>query len=310
MRYADVPGIGPCSRLALGTMAYTPDNMEQAAGLLDAFLAIGGNTIDTAHNYGGEWVGRSELAIGRWLADRGTRDRVVIIDKGAHPDETGPRVHPAAIDSDLKDSLQRLGVEYIDLYMLHRDDPSVPVGPIVEALNAHIQAGRVRAIAASNWTCERIDLFNAYARERGLAGFVASSINLSLARAKEARWPGCISAGPEERTWHDRTKLPIFSWSSQAGGFFTGRYAPDRPDDPEMVRVYYSAENWERLRRAEELGRAKGVTANQIALAFVLHQTFPTFAIIGPLTPQEFASSTAAEDLTLTPDEVRWLDLE
>lgn len=290
-------------------MAFTPDNMGQAAGLLDSFLAIGGNTIDTAHNYGGEWVGRSERAIGRWLAERGTRDRLLIIDKGAHPDENGPRVHPRAIEADLRDSLERLGVEYIDLYMLHRDDPNVPVGTIAEALATHVRAGRIRAIGASNWTCERIDLFNAYARERGLPEFVASSIQLSLARSKEARWPGCISAGGAEREWHERTRLPLFSWSSQASGFFTGRFSPDRPDDPEIVRVYYAEDNWERLRRATELGRARGVTATQIALAYVLGQSFPTFAIFGPLNSQEFASSTAAMDLDLTPDEVRWLDL-
>lgn len=310
LRYADVPGVGSVSRLVLGTMAYTPERQDQADSLLDAFLEIGGNCLDTAHNYGGEWVGNSERAIGNWLRKRGNRDGLLILTKGCHPDEHGPRVNAQALASDLNDSLERLGVDHVDLYMLHRDDTGVPVGPIMEALNEHIRSGRIRAIGASNWTCARIDEANAYASAHGLHGFVASSINLSLAHAKEARWAGCVSAAQAERDWHRRTGMPLFSWSAQASGFFTGRYSPDRPDDPEMVRVYYSPENWERYRRAEELARRKGVTATQIALAFVLNQSFPTFALFGPLTIEEFSASVKAEDLSLTPEEVRWLDLE
>lgn len=310
MRYADIPGVGSCSQLVLGTMAYTPDNQAQANALLDAFLAIGGNAIDTAHNYGGEWVGRSERAIGSWLQERGTRDRVVIVDKGAHPDEHGPRVNAKCIAADLNDSLQRLQVEVIDLYLLHRDDPAVPVGPIVEALNDHIRAGRVRAIGASNWTHQRIEEANAYARAHGLQPFVASSTNLSLARAAGARWPGCISLDEEGRAWHRRTQFPLLSWSSQAAGFFTGRFAPGRFTDPDLARVYDHPDNWERLRRARELAERKGADATQVALAYVLHQPFPTFALIGPLTLEEFRASTDIEGVTLTEDEVRWLNLE
>ncbi len=310
MRYAEIPGVGPCSQLVLGTMAYTPDRQQQADDLLDAFLAIGGNAIDTAHNYGGEWEGRSERAIGRWMQARGTRDRVLLVDKGAHPDEHGPRVNARCIASDIDDSLNRLQVDVIDLYLLHRDDPAVPVWPIIEALNEHIRAGRLRAIGASNWTHQRIDEANAYAQAHGLRPFVASSTNLSLARAAEARWPGCISVDAEARAWHARTQMPLLSWSSQAAGFFTGRFAPGQFADKDLARVYDHADNWERLRRARELGTQKGVTATQVALAYVLHQPYPTCAIFGPLTLGEFRESADIEGVTLTADEVRWLNLE
>lgn len=310
MRYVDIPGVGSCSQLVLGTMAYTPDRQEQADELLDAFLAIGGNAIDTAHNYGGEWEGRSERAIGQWLRKRGARDRVLIVDKGAHPDEHGPRVNAQAIASDVRDSLERLQVETIDLYLLHRDDPAVPVGPIMEALNEHIGAGRLRAIGASNWTHQRIDDANAYAQAHGLQPFVASSTNLSLARAAEARWPGCISLDEEGRDWHRRRQFPLLPWSSQAAGFFTGRFAPGRVSDPGLARVYDHPDNWERLGRARELAAKRAVTATQIALAYVLHQPFPTCAIIGPLSLGEFRESTAIEGVALSPEEVGWLNLE
>ena len=102
--------------------------------------------------------------------------------------------------------------------------------------------------------------------------------------------------------------LPI--WSSQASGFFTGRFSPEDRSSADVVRVYYSEANWERFRRATELGNQKGFTANQIALAYVLHQPYPTFPLFGPRSIEEMNSSLPALEVTLTPNEVRWLNLE
>jgi aryl-alcohol dehydrogenase-like predicted oxidoreductase len=153
---------------------------------------------------------------------------------------------------------------------------------------------------------------NAYAAAHGLQGFAASSPNLSLAVQNEVIWEGCVVAtDAESRAWYQRTQMPLFSWSSQARGFFTGRFAPDYLEEETMVRVYYSDDNWERLRRATELGRRKGnFTANQVALAWALHQPFPTYALIGPANAEELRSSVTALDLELTAEEVRWLNLE
>ena len=307
MRYTDIPGVGRLSRLVLGTLAFDTERMDQARELLDAFVGMGGNAVDTAYIYGG---GKAERALGQWLRDRGARDRVILVDKGCHPlGPSGPRVNAEALDHDLREGLQRLGTECIDLYLLHRDDPSRPAGEIVEALDAHRRAGRIRGYGASNWTHQRIGEANAYARAHGLAGFVCSSPNLSLARPLQPRWPGCVSVDAEASAWYARTRLPVLSWSSQAGGFFTERFAPERTDNAEMVRTYYSVENWERKRRAERLGRERGATANQVALAWVLHQPFPTLPLIGPWSVAELASSAAAERIALSPSEVAWLDL-
>jgi 1-deoxyxylulose-5-phosphate synthase len=309
MQYRLFPALGrDLSRLVLGSMVFSREALELTYELLDTWLALGGNIVDSAHVYSG---GDSERALGLWLKERGRREDVVILTKGAHHNADRRRVTPEDITCDLRDSLARLRVETIDLYLLHRDDPDVPVGPIVEALNEHRRAGRIRAFGGSNWSTRRLEEANAYARAHGLEGFAASSPNLSLAVQSEPVWADCLSASDApSRAWYSRSQMPLFAWSSQAGGFFTGLYSPENTENETMARVYYRPDNWERLRRATELGKQRGFTANQVALAWVLHQPFPTYALIGPHTADELRSSVAALELTLSPEEVRWLNLE
>lgn len=295
-----------CSQITIGSVMFTPENMKLTNDLLDAFVEAGGNTIDTAHVYN---QGASEKAIGLWLKERGNRNDIVILDKGAHHDSKGPRVAPEHIKRDLYESLERLQVDYIDIYMLHRDDPNIPVNVIVDALNEHKREGLIGVLGVSNWTISRMEEANKYAAENGLAGFVVNSPNLSLAKPNEPRWPGCVSADEEGLQWHEKHQFPLFSWSSQAGGFFSGRYSPEQTDDPEMVRVYYHEDNWKRYRRAVQLANEKRVEPIQIALAYVLNQPFPTSAIIGPMSKEELHSSLKAFNIKLTPDEIKWLDL-
>lgn len=307
MQYIEIPGAGkPVSRLIKGSDYFTHDKYELVCANLDAYFAIGGNTIDTAHIYCG---GQSEEVLGRYMEERGNRDQVVILTKGAHHDRNGPRVNKAAIDADLQTSLERLRTDRIELYALHRDDQSVPVGVIIEALNEHIEAGRIGAIGGSNWTWQRLQEANDYAAAHGLTGFTFSSPNLSLAKANEPFWAGCVSADAETCAWHERTQLPLLSWSSQARGFFTGRFTPEVRDNADLVRVFYSDDNWERYRRAEKLAAEKGVTTIQIALAYVLNQPFPACALIGAQNRDELTSCEEGAKLRLTQEELDWLDL-
>jgi 1-deoxyxylulose-5-phosphate synthase len=309
MDYFSIPGISkPISRLALGSVMFSPEKLPLTFELLDAFTELGGTLVDTAHGYG---RGACEQALGIWVKERQARERIAILDKGCHPyGDSGPRVNPEAIHSDLRESLERLQTRYVDLYLLHRDDENVPVGMIVEALNAEAAAGRIRAFGGSNWRPQRIEEANRYAAEHGLQPFVASSPNLALARPMEPMWPGCITTLEDDRAWYQEHQLPLIAWSSQAGGFFTGRYSPEDRSNADMVRVYYNDKNFERLRRAREVGTRRGVDALQIALAWVLNQPFPTIAIIGPRSIEELQSSVAALDITLTPAELAYLDLQ
>lgn len=307
MDYIHIKGCPkPVSRLMKGTDYFTHDSYEKASANMDAFLAIGGNSVDSAHIYCG---GQSEEVLGRYMEERGNRESIVLLTKGAHHDQNGHRVTKEAIDHDLKISLERLRTDYIDLYALHRDDPSMPVEIIVDALHAHMEAGSVKAIGVSNWTWQRIEEANRYASANGLAGFTFSSPNLSLAKPNEPFWKGCVSADEETCSWHEIEQLPLLSWSSQARGFFTGRFTPEARDNADLVRVFYNEDNWERLARAKQLAEEKGVTAIQIALAYVLNQPFPTCALIGAQSAAELQSCDEGSRIKLTKEEMDWLDL-
>ncbi|MBW7455086.1 aldo/keto reductase [Paenibacillus sepulcri] len=307
MKYMQIEGVNKqISRLIMGT-GDLRNLGEPERMMLDAYIQAGGNAFDTAHQYRGR-----EQILGSWLAEKQLREQVVILSKGAHHDDgsPGPRVNPQAIRKDLMESLERLGTDYVDLYALHRDDPSVAVGPIMEELNEHLQAKRIRAIGASNWSYQRIQEANEYAAGHKLTGFAFSSSNLSLAKPIEPRWEGVVSADEDTCRWHAGNQLPLLSWSAQAGGFFSGNFTPEDRSNEEMVRVYYSSGNWERYRRTVKLAEEKQVTPIQIALSYVLYQPFPTSAIIGPRNPEELESSILSLNLELTPQEVEWLDLQ
>jgi aryl-alcohol dehydrogenase-like predicted oxidoreductase len=316
MNFGTITGLGkPVARLAQGTLMLSSAELEQSMTLLDGVFAMGGNTFDTGHVYRN---GDCERTLGRWVNERGIREQVVIVGKGAHPNADRNRVTPFDITSDLHDSLARLRTDYIDVYLLHRDDPSQPVGPIVEILNQHCRDGRVRAFGGSNWTPERIEAANAYAEGHGLQPFVMSSPNFSLAVQIQPPWLGCLSiagaAGAAAREWYARAQMPLLTWSSLAGGFFSGRFRRDNLDslthnnDPVTARTYGDEANFQRLERAQALGREKGATAAQIALAYVLHQPLNLFALVGCQTKAEYAENAQALELDLTSQERSWLE--
>jgi aryl-alcohol dehydrogenase-like predicted oxidoreductase len=275
--------------------------MPHASIMFDDFYTNGGTCFDTAYIYGG---GDCERVLGQWVKNRGIRDTVVMMDKGAHT----PFCTPKHLSAQLIESLDRLQTDYLDIYLMHRDNTDVPVGEFIEVLNAHKGKGDLRTFGVSNWTLPRVAEANAWARAHGLDGFSALSNNLSLARMVQPVWAGCVHVSDaESRAWLAREQLPLLSWSSQARGFFTDRADPGRAPEPDLARCWYAEDNWRRRERALQLAVRRGVTPIAIALAWVLHQPFPTFALIGPRTVEELRSSLAALSVSLTPQEVGWL---
>lgn len=317
MQYANIPGLDkPVSRIVQGTVMVRSAEMEESFALLDAVFARGCNTFDTAHVYGG---GDNERTVGQWVRRRDLRDRVVIVAKGAHHNADRRRVTPFDIASDLHDSLARLGLEYVDVYLLHRDDETQPVEPIIDALNEHLSAGRIRAFGGSNWSHRRIAEANAYADRSGLVGMAVSSPHFSLAEQIVEPWDNCVSITGDRRAdareWYARTQMPVLSWSSLAAGFLSGRLDPDEPEawpdgpDSPALRCYGGKDNYERLRRARALAEETGHPVPQIATAWVLGSPMNVLPICGPRTEEEFEQNAAALEIELTDAQRDWLDL-
>ena len=314
MHYATIPGVEkPVSRLVQGTAMINGSNQEWGLSLFDSVFELGCNTFDTAHGYGG---GQTERVLGRWMRERGLQDQVVIITKASHPNADRKRVTPYDITSDLHDSLVRLQLDTIDLYLLHRDDPAVPVGPIVEVLNEHKAAGKIKVFGGSNWSRQRIQEANEYAAAHGLTPFAISSPNFSLAEQFQEPWPDCISISKdaESRAWYAQNQMPLFAWSSLAGGFFSGRFTRDNLGtfdqyfDKVCVDTYCYEANFQRFDRAAQMAQEKGVSVAQAAMAYVVNQPLNLFPLVAHESRDELAANLAAFDLKLTSDELAWLE--
>ena len=290
----------PVSRLVLGAMTPRVPGAEAHMGaIFDAFYELGGNTFDTAWIYGA-----SDGLLGRWVASRGVRDSVCILAKGAHT----PLCDPGNLEQQLRESVDRMGT-HADLYMMHRDNLEIPVGEFVDVMDRLADEGLMRAYGVSNWTTNRIDEANAWAQAHGRRRIAAISNNLSLARMVDPVWAGCIGMNnPESLGWLQASGIPLFSWSSQARGFFA-RADADRRDDPELVRCWYAPDNFERLARARKLAAELNVSATAIAAAWLLNQPFQTHALIGPANLQELDDTVSALSLQLSTEQMRWLNL-
>jgi len=318
MKYGTIPGVDtPASRVAQGLMVLREDDVEGGLALLDAVYDAGINTFDSSSIYGG---GACDRVFGRWVRQRGLRDQVVLMDKCCHHNQDRRRVTPFDLTADLHDCMARLGFDTIDVFAFHRDDPSVPVGPLVERMNEHIAEGKIRAYGASNWTHQRIQEANEYADAHGLRGMSAASPHYALAECVAEPWgQGSVTitgtANADARQWYQQTQLPLLPWSGLCGGFFSGRFRRDNLEtftsaaDRRTVRCYCTEDNFRRLDRAEELAAEKNATLAQIALAYAICGPLNVFPLTAAYTPEQARDNAAAADVELTRAEIAWLDL-
>lgn len=293
---------GQVSPVALGFEFF--ETLDSASVLLDGYYGAAGNVFDTGFIYG---EGKTEKIFGRWQQkNRLSRDDFFLIGKGAH----APDCYPEAVGRQLDISLERLQVDYLDIYFLHRDNLDVPVGEFVDALDAEIKAGRIRGLwGGSNWTMERLDAAIAYAHAGGKTAPGALSNNFSLAEMVNPVWQGCVAASsPAWKSWLKASQMPNFAWSSQGRGFFTEQAGRGKLENGELVAAWYSQENFARRDRAIELAEMIGRSPIHIALAYVLAQPFPVVALIGPRRLSELEDSLSALDIELTPEQVVWLE--
>jgi len=306
------------SKLCYGTNMFgTAIDQGQANELLDTFIRLGGNFIDTARSYG-DWVptapkGASERAIGTWLANH-SREGLVIATKGAFADmrsgSWAPRVNPTAIAIDISESLDHLRIDRIDLWWLHTDDPSQPVAAIIDALIAHQQAGRIRHFGASNWSPARITEAQAYARTIRHEGFVAIQPfwGLAVPNKEAATQQGYGAYYDEGFAPLHAGGLPVIPYAGQSRGFFTKLAAGGEVKLPEhLAAMYLNDTNRRRAKAVSGIAAERGVSVNEVVLAYLTSQPHLTIPIIGAGRPEQLMQSAKAATLGLTAQELERL---
>ena len=318
MKYTEIPYVGKkVSRILYGTAMPPFLTGGDGNNLLDAIYAAGVTTFDTARNYQD-----SERSLGKWITERNMREKIVLLSKCAHPSMFGKkRVNEKEIRKDFAKSAQYLNTDYIDIYLLHRDDPDVEAGEIVEVLNAMHAEGKIGAFGGSNWTHERIAEANEYALQHGMIPFTVSSPNFGLAEQVADPWGGgCVTvSGPsnkDARAWYEENQMPVIAYSSLGRGLFSGKIKGDAPKkagevmDKAAMKGYACPENFERLRRCERLAEVKNCSVPQIAMAWIYNQKMNVFAVVSTTSPKRMEENIAALSISLTETECLYLNLE
>ena len=314
-------------RICLGTGGFgekTDD--KQARLLLDCFVDGGGCFIDTANVYC-RWVpGRgnsSEQYIGRWLRDRKASGKVVVATKGGHYDLSRPqisRVTEADVRKDLEDSLRTLGLERIDLYWLHRDNPDLPVSEIIGFMEELKQEGKIRFYGASNFPRERMDEAVRYARENGIQGFSAVSNQWSIASVNPGKNLNqdrtLVMTDAAYQRWHEKTGIPLIPFSSGAQGFFSrleraGVQAKGgavvREGElsliPQSVRdAYLNRRNLAIDERFLEIKKETGISMHSLTLLSLLGRSFQVIPVAAASRPDQVEEILEAGETDIMQD--------
>ncbi|TLM86592.1 aldo/keto reductase [Pseudarthrobacter sp. NamE2] len=298
------------SNYALGTMTFGVEASEETShAILDNYLAAGGNFIDTADVYGG---GVSEEIIGRWLTRHPeARDRIVLATKGRFPMGEAPNSVGTSrrhLVRALDDSLRRLGVEQIDLYQMHAWDPITPLEETLRFLHDSVSNGKIAYYGFSNFLGWQLTKAVHLAKAHGWSAPVTLQPQYNLL-VREIEWeivPASLDA-----------KIGLLPWSPLGGGWLSGKYKRDEApvgatrlgDNPNRGMEAWQARNddprtWDVIETVEKIASDHGVSASQVALAWLADQPAVTSVILGARNIEQLADNLAAADLELMPEEV------
>jgi len=283
--------------LGANVFGWTADEPESHA-ILDAYAAAGGNFVDTANSYLVEH-GQSETIIGRWFAARGNRDEIVLATKVGGGRGATRNLRPDTIESECTASLQRLQTDRIDLYYAHFDDDDTPLEDTLRAFDALVRAGKVRHVAASNYSPERLTAALELQREHGLVEFTVLQPHYNLM----------------ERDF-ERTLLPVaeafdlavLPYYGLAKGFLTGKYRPggEAIESPraDAARAYLDNGGTAVLAALDEVAAAHDVTVAAVALAWLRAQPHVVGPIASARTTDQLEQILPAATLDLGDDEL------
>jgi aryl-alcohol dehydrogenase-like predicted oxidoreductase len=296
------------SRLCLGgnVFGWTADR-DTSFAVLDDFVEAGGNFIDTSDSYmwriPGNSGGESETIIGEWTAARGNRDRVVIATKVSSL-PARPGLSAANIAAAVEDSLRRLRTDRIDLYYAHRDDPDVAQEETLDAFDALVRAGKVRALGASNFSAARLRSALEISARDGLASYVALQPHYNLLERAEFETELAPVLAAEG--------LSCLPYYGLAKGFLTGKYRPGTEIDSvraDGARAYLDDRGLRTLAVLDEIAAGHRVPVAAVALAWLADQQTVAAPIASARTREQLADLLPVLDLQLTSDELRLLSL-
>ena len=294
------------SKLALGCDNQTSD--IHAFAMFDYFYGAGGRVFDTAYIYNN---GMGDKYLGNWINSRGVQEEVLVLGKGAHT----PDCRPECIKPQIIESLERLNLDKIDIYCLHRDNNDIPVSEFIDALDEIKNAGLIHKIGASNWKLERFKQARDFALQENKEPFTILSNNFSLAEMIDPVWPGCVAIDNNFLDYIEQNNIILFPWSSTARGFFIKKKeiaTSDHFSNPSMdeeKRVWHSEANLKKREICFNIAAERNVEPIEIALAYVIQSSKTIFPLIGPRTINELNSSIFATSLNLTDAEIEKLTI-
>ncbi len=296
--------------LDLPALTYGTANFERLDSddayfeLLDTYYNDGGRCLDTARVYC-EWLedGRdsSETVVGRWLKARNCRDEMIICTKGGHPPVDNmeqSRLSREDIEYDISRSLEVMGLDYIDIYFLHRDDEQIPVSEIMPVMNDIVKSGRAHFIGASNWTTARIEEANRFALENDMEPFRVSQINYSLAHSSTDTFgdPTVVCMNLREFRWYSRNNIPVMAYCPQAKGFFAklakGESMKNLPEGR-----FTSTANLARLARVKQLSEERNISPSVVPLGYLNSQPFFVSSVFAASKAWQIDEDMSAQDL-------------
>ena len=319
MQYDSIDGLDKkISKLIMGNDNQTYS--DEAEKLWDHWIEVGGNAFDNAYVYGN---GSMEKLLGAWHRKRNNLKELVIIAKGAHT----PLCDPKNLSDQLTESLDRLQTDTADIYIMHRDNITIPVSEFVDVLNEEKSKGRIKIFGGSNWTLNRFKEANLWAEENNKTKLNILNNNLALCKMINPLWDGCISSNDDKfLEYLEKNKTAHLSWSSQGRGYFLPDDITQKIEDKITLdesswrkpgshssgplSCFDDNDNRERKKRVFELASKKNVDSQNIAGAWPIHMKFPSFALIGPRVIEELDSSLKNLEVELTEEEVHWLNLK
>lgn len=319
MNYKSIPGTDlRSSAICLGGGAIGLENAEKFCyELLDRYIGLGGNYIDSANWYGKTLPAHenvSDKILGSWMKKRGNRNNIIVGTKGGHPAYDSldvQRLTKKDVSADLEESLRALQIDCIDIFWVHRDDRNIPVPVILEYLNDFVKEGKISYFGCSNWKADRIKEAHEYSVSHGIHGFIGNQMMWSYATPNDAAYIDKTMVGMDEETrmLHLELNLAAMPYAPQARGFFEKINSDDFETKHQISKAqYYNNENLKKVEKVNRLSKELNLTPTEIILGYLLSQKFVTIPIIGCDNLEQLEASMKAGDVVLDENTMRYLE--